>query len=51
MKKYCILIFACLTLTGCGVISSTESLMSPPKLTEEQNGVYKALLAVHAALC
>lgn len=34
-----------LTLTGCGVISSTESLMSPPKLTEEQSGVYKALLA------
>ena len=32
-----------LLLGGCGLITSADTLMSPPRLTEEQNKVYTAL--------
>lgn len=34
---------AAAVMSGCGVITSADSLMSPPKLTEQQNMIYEAL--------
>ncbi len=40
--RFCILLIACFMMCGCSV--SIDSLLSPPKLTAEQNEIYRELL-------
>ncbi|MDE6727408.1 MAG: hypothetical protein K2J80_05645 [Oscillospiraceae bacterium] len=35
----------CLTVCGCSMSVSVENLLSPPKLTEEQNEIYQELIS------
>lgn len=50
MKKWKLLLRAaavaamCVTLCGCSMSASMENLLSPPKLTEEQNEIYQELI-------
>lgn len=49
MKKWKLLLLAvaavmCVTLCGCSMSASMENLLTPPKLTEEQNEIYQELI-------
>lgn len=39
-----VLMFCSVFMTGCSLSGSVDSLLSPPKLSEEQNAVYDALI-------
>lgn len=44
MKKLLIVIMFCLLLSGCSETVSMENLLMPPKMSEEQNEIYRELI-------
>ena len=44
LKRSASALLPLLLLTGCGLITSADSLMSPPRLNAEQNEIYNALV-------
>lgn len=44
MKKLCLAALCAALLTGCSLGASADTLLSPPKLSEEQSEVYDALI-------
>lgn len=42
--KFFLIILLCVTLCGCSAANSVENLLTPPKLTEEQNDIYRELI-------
>ena len=44
MKKLLIILAACLLLSGCSEMPSMENLLTPPKMSAEQNELYQTLI-------
>ncbi len=42
IPRFCVLLLVCLMMCGCSV--SIDSLLTPPRLTEDQNEIYRELL-------